>query len=161
MWLPASLQALKKENSKQWFRDLRSTFQSNLLSPWFSSLIRCEHPLEGLLRCRVSGHSWWSSSKESICQCRRHGFDPWSRTILYVTEQLSLFTTTLEPVLCNPGTATAEPTCCDYWDPHTLKPMPCNERSHQKEQLLQPESSPRLPQLEKNQCSNEDPAHPK
>ena len=23
------------------------------------------------------GHPWWLSDKESACQCRRHGFDPW------------------------------------------------------------------------------------
>ena len=23
--------------------------------------------------------SWWLSGKESTCQCRRHGFDPWVR----------------------------------------------------------------------------------
>ena len=25
--------------------------------------------------------SWWLSGKESTCQCRRHGFDPWVRKI--------------------------------------------------------------------------------
>ena len=25
------------------------------------------------------GLPWWSSGKESACQCRRHGFDPWER----------------------------------------------------------------------------------
>ena len=24
-----------------------------------------------------TGLSWWLSGKESTCQCRRHGFDPW------------------------------------------------------------------------------------
>ena len=27
------------------------------------------------------GLPWWLSSKESACQCRRHGFDPWVRKI--------------------------------------------------------------------------------
>ena len=35
-----------------------------------------------------------SSGKESACQCRRHGFNPWSRKI-----PLSPCTTTTEPVL--------------------------------------------------------------
>jgi len=26
---------------------------------------------------QVSPIPWWLSSKESTCQCRRHGFDPW------------------------------------------------------------------------------------
>jgi len=45
------------------------------------------------------GLSWWLSSKESICQCRRSGFDPWSRKIPYAMEQLSLYATTTESVL--------------------------------------------------------------
>ena len=107
---------------------------------------------------KIKGCPWWLGGKESACQCRRRGFDPWSRKIPYVTEQLSLFTTTIEPVLCNPGAATTEPTCCSYWSPCTQTPMP-HKRSRQNEKLLQPESSPQWPQLEKNQCSNKDPAH--
>ena len=38
-----------------------------------------------LLLCRVSysmcGLPWWLSGKESACQCRRPGFDPWVRKI--------------------------------------------------------------------------------
>ena len=26
---------------------------------------------------------WWPSGEESTCQCRRHGFDPWVRKILW------------------------------------------------------------------------------
>ena len=31
--------------------------------------------------CQRSGEGlpWWLSGKESACQCRRHGYDPWSR----------------------------------------------------------------------------------
>ena len=25
--------------------------------------------------------AWWLSGKDSACQCRRHGFDPWVRKI--------------------------------------------------------------------------------
>ena len=42
---------------------------------------------------------WWLSSKESTCQCRRHGFHPWSRKIPHATEQLSLYAKTIETVL--------------------------------------------------------------
>ena len=49
------------------------------------------------------GLSWWLSVKESACQRRGHGFDPWSGNI---PEELSLCATTteactLEPVLRN------------------------------------------------------------
>ena len=41
------------------------------------------------------------SGKESVCQCRRHGFNPWSQRIPHAMGQLSLWTTTTEPVLRN------------------------------------------------------------
>ena len=37
--------------------------------------------------------------KESTCQCRRHGFNPWSRKIPAASEQLSPCATTTKPVL--------------------------------------------------------------
>ena len=41
----------------------------------------------------------WCSGKESDCQCKRHRFNPWSRKITYATEQLSVCSITVEPVL--------------------------------------------------------------
>jgi len=48
----------------------------------------CTHPLEAaMLLCTLlcssvqSGLPWWPSGKESTCQCRRQGFDPWSGKI--------------------------------------------------------------------------------
>ena len=41
---------------------------------------------------------WWLSGKESTRQCRRHGFDPWSRKTPHAVQQLSSCTTTTEPV---------------------------------------------------------------
>ena len=40
------------------------------------------------------GLSWWLSGKESTCQYRGHGFDPWSRKIPHATGQLSPCATT-------------------------------------------------------------------
>ena len=40
------------------------------------------------LKVYIQGLPWWRS-KESACQCRGHGFEPWSRKIPHVTEQLS------------------------------------------------------------------------
>jgi len=48
---------------------------------------------------QLMGLPWWFSGKESTCQCRRHGFNPWSREIPHAMEQLSPCTTTVEPVL--------------------------------------------------------------
>ena len=59
------------------------------------------------------GPPWWLSSKESTCQCRRHGFSPWSGMIPCATGQLSPCITTIEPVLWSLGATTTEPTCCN------------------------------------------------
>ena len=104
-----------------------------------------------------SSSSWWLSSKESACQCRGHGFCPWSRKIPYTAEQLISCTTTTEPVLQSPGTTTAEPTC---WTTEACAPQ--QEKPPQWEaRAPQLESSPCSPQLEKSPCSNEDPVQPK
>ena len=52
------------------------------------------------------GLPWWRSGWESACQCRGHGFEPWSGRIPHAAEQLGPWATTtepahLEPVLCN------------------------------------------------------------
>ena len=57
----------------------------------------------------IAGLPWWLNGKESACQCRRHGFDPWSGKIPHTSEELSPCATTTEPVLWSPGAATAEP----------------------------------------------------
>ena len=55
------------------------------------------------------GLPWWLSGKEPTCQCRRHGFDPWSSKILpYTSEQLSPCATAFEPVLESLGAASTE-----------------------------------------------------
>ena len=48
---------------------------------------------------KKAGLPWWLSEKESTCQRRRHGFDPWARKIPHAEEQLSPCATTTEPVL--------------------------------------------------------------
>ena len=55
---------------------------------------------------KYQGLPWWRSGWESACQCRGHGFEPWSGRIPHATEQLSPWAATteparLEPVLCN------------------------------------------------------------
>ena len=56
------------------------------------------------------GLPWWFSGKESACQCRRHGFDPWFGEISHAKEQLILCSTITEPVLLDPeASATEDP----------------------------------------------------
>ena len=42
------------------------------------------------------GLPWWSSDKQSACQCRGHGFDPWSGKTPHAEEQLSLWASAAE-----------------------------------------------------------------
>ena len=70
------------------------------------------------------GLPWWRSGWESACQCRGHGFEPWSGRIPHAAEQLGPWATTaepvrLEPVLCNKrGRDSERPVHCDEeWPP--------------------------------------------
>ena len=65
------------------------------------------------------GLPWWHIREESSCQCREHGFDPWSEKIPHVVEQLEPCPTTSEPVLWSP----LEPTSHNYWSPCPLEPV--------------------------------------
>ena len=64
-------------------------------------------------------------SKESTCQCRGHGFDPWSGEIPHATGQLNQSTTATDPCM-----------------PQLLKlrrprgPMLCNKRNHRNEKPM-------------------------
>ena len=42
------------------------------------------------LKKKLSGLPWWRSGWESACQCRGHGFEPWSGKIPHAVEQLGL-----------------------------------------------------------------------
>ena len=70
-----------------------------------------------LIRCL--GLPWWLSGWESACQCRGHGFEPWSRKIPHAAERLGPWATTaeparLEPVLRNKrGRDSERPVHCD------------------------------------------------
>ena len=55
------------------------------------------------------GASWWLNGKESVCQCRRNRFDPWSGEIPQASGQLNLCSTTADPAFWRPGAETPEP----------------------------------------------------
>ena len=67
----------------------------------------CQEAVLGKVAFKMTpGLPWWRSGWESACQCRRHGFEPWSGKIPHAAEQLGPWATTteparLEPVLCN------------------------------------------------------------
>ena len=103
------------------------------LHQWFSNF--------GILS--PGGIPWWLRGKESACQCRRHGFDPWSRKIPHVLEQLSPCTTTTElwhnqahvPQLLSLHSRAPTTTYCMFLTTEalTLESVPCNKKSHHSE----------------------------
>ena len=88
------------------------------------------------------GLPWWRSGWESACQCRGHGFEPWSGKIPHAAEQLSPWATTtelahLEPVLRNGrGHNSERPAHRDEeWPPLTATgESPCTETKTQHRQ---------------------------
>ena len=48
------------------------------------------------------GLPWWRSGWESACQCRGHGFEPWSGKIPHAVEQLGPWATITEPAHLEP-----------------------------------------------------------
>ena len=61
--------------------------------------------------------------KKSACQCRRHGFDPWSGRILHAVEQLRPCTQL--PSLCSRAGELRPPSS------HAEEPVLCNEEQPQ------------------------------
>ena len=59
----------------------------------------CVHTSVSDQKQATGGLPWWLSGKESVCQCRRRGFDPWYGEISHALEQLSLSVTATESVL--------------------------------------------------------------
>ena len=94
----------------------------------------------------------WFSGKETACQCRRHGFNPWSGKIAQASEQQNPCATTIEPVPLSQELKWLKPFCTRA---HALK----KEKSPQwKPFAPQLKSSPHSPRLEKSPHSNKDPA---
>ena len=96
------------------------------------------------------GLSWWCSGWDSACQCREHGFSPWSEKIPHATEQLSPWATTTKPV------------CCNSWSPCALKPVLCNrDATTMRSPDTATQSSPRSSQLEKAHMQQQRPSRAK
>ena len=58
--------------------------------------------LFSLFQKKGTGLPWWRSGWESACQCRGHGFEPWSGRIPHAAEQLGPWATTTEPARPEP-----------------------------------------------------------
>ena len=88
------------------------------------------------------GLPWWRSGWESACQCRGHGFEPWSGKIPHAAEQLGPWATITEPVRLEPvlhnkrGCDSERPAHCDEeWPPlATTRESPRTETKTQHSQ---------------------------
>ena len=49
------------------------------------------------IKIKMLGFPWWRSGWESACQCRGHGFEPWSGKITHAAERLGPWATIAEP----------------------------------------------------------------
>ena len=83
-------------------RSLSTGFVLKPKSQWIMKIfeVRC---CSCLINNNSQGLPWWRSGWESACQCRGHGFEPWSGKIPHATEQqLGLWATITEPVRLEP-----------------------------------------------------------
>ena len=84
------------------------------------------------------GLPWWRSGWESACQCRGHGFEPWSGKIPHAAEQLA------------PWVTITEPACHNYWSPCASSLCsPTGDTTAMRGLCITMKSSPCLQQLEK------------
>ena len=66
--------------------------------------------IENLIKKAFWRVPWWSSGKESTCQCRRHRFDPWSRKTAPAMGPLSLCAMTADASALESCSATRDAT---------------------------------------------------
>ena len=89
---------------------------SRLLQPWDSpgkcTGVGCKCPLclivENLIKKAFWRVPWWSSGKESTCQCRRHRFDPWSKKTALAMGPPTADASALEPCSVRRDATTGE-----------------------------------------------------
>ena len=119
MTAPSCLGVGKVEKLEQPYSAAGNIKTHRLFGKWFGSFQGVKH--------KLARPPCWSSGREPACQCRRHGFDPWSRRIFYFSGQLNPCTTTAKgPTLYSPWSATTEATSTRSLDmtmkqdPHVL-----------------------------------------
>ena len=60
------------------------------------------YPEKTIIQKDTCGLPWWRSGWESACQCRGHGFEPWSGKIPRAAERLGPWATAAEPARLEP-----------------------------------------------------------
>ena len=102
---PSEMAQWKAWQHQEWLKMYSGGQHTLIVKGWIVSILG----IAGYMVSVKSTH-WglprWRSGWESACQCRGHGFEPWSGKIPHAAEQLGPWATTtdparLEPVLCN------------------------------------------------------------
>ena len=85
-------------NTKLLLLPMETYFSMDLLSlsKWYVILPDCCN------KNLIAGLPWWRSGWESACQCRGHGFEPWSGRIPHAVERLGPWATATEPERLEP-----------------------------------------------------------
>ena len=66
------------------------------------------------MKIKITGTSLVAQWLRIACQCRGHGFEPWSGKIPHATEQLSPCAVTTETALESPQATITESACHNY-----------------------------------------------
>uniref|UniRef100_A0AAA9TAY3 Solute carrier family 48 member 1 n=1 Tax=Bos taurus TaxID=9913 RepID=A0AAA9TAY3_BOVIN len=99
LWVLVTHVMYMQDYWRTWLKGLRGFFFVGVLFSAVSVATFCT-----FLVLAITGHQRlpsWLSGQESACQCRRHGFGPWSGKIPHAKEQLSPCARTTEPALHN------------------------------------------------------------
>ena len=94
--LPLVTKYMPPNQNSLWLKVLKLYLPPALLFNLNSSPTKKNIPKQN--RTKTSfGLPCWRSGWESACQCRGHGFEPWSGKIPHAAEQLGPWATTTEP----------------------------------------------------------------
>ena len=94
----------QESNKKEIEEQQQKKNMKHIESKWQNGTCKFHH-INHYIKCKW-GLPWWCRGWESACQCRGHGFEPWSGKIPHAAEQLGPRATIaesarLEPVLHN------------------------------------------------------------
>ena len=103
----------KCPSTDEWIK--KTWYRTSLVVQWLRiRLPRLSGSMKRLVFHSVNVRVSQKKKKESACQCRGHGFKPWSGKIPHAAEQLSPCATTLSLRSRVPRATTAEPACHNY-----------------------------------------------